>query len=77
MKLLAHTITLQPWQSASIGVRFVCEAASALLWPLAPDDRMTVLISLLAAHIGDVAETDDQIDAVIDVLRMQMKLIQH
>ncbi|MBT1509490.1 hypothetical protein KIP88_03150 [Bradyrhizobium sp. SRL28] len=74
MKQPAHTIELTPWQSASIGVRVVCEATNAMLWPLQPDDRMTALISLLANHICDVAENDDQIDAIIDVLRMQLKM---
>ena len=70
----AHTIVLTPWQDAGVGVRVVCEATNALLWPLQPDDRLTALISLLAHHIPDVAETDDQIDAVMDVIRMQLKM---
>lgn len=74
MKQPAHTIVLQPWSHSGIGVRVACEAIATLLWPLAPDDRMTALISLLAYHIGDVAENDDQIDAIIDVLKMQMKI---
>jgi len=72
MRQPAH-IVLAPWHAASIGVRVACEAVSALLWPLTPDHRMTVLITLLAHHIGGVAKTDDQIDAVIDMLRMQMR----
>ena len=74
MKQPAHTIELTPWQSAGVGVRVVCEATNAMLWPLQPDDRITALISLLAHHVEDVAENDDQIDAIIDVLRMQMKI---
>jgi hypothetical protein len=45
-----------------------------LLWPLQPDDRMTVLINLIAAQIGTMVENEDQVDALIDVLRMQLKL---
>jgi hypothetical protein len=74
MKAPAHTITLQPWSRASTGVRVVCEATSMMLWPLPPDDRMTALISLLAHHIDAVAENDDQIDAIVDVLRMHLKM---
>jgi hypothetical protein len=70
----AHTIMLTPWSNTSAGVRMVCEATSMLLWPLQPDDRMTALISLLANNIDDVAETEDQIDAIFDVLRMQLKM---
>jgi hypothetical protein len=35
---------------------------------------MTVLINLMAAQIGTMVETEDQIDALIDMLRMQLKL---
>jgi hypothetical protein len=70
----AHTIVLEPWDETSVAVRVVCEATNMLLWPLTPDDRMTVLINLLADHIGDVAENDDQTDAIIDVLRLQLKM---
>jgi hypothetical protein len=45
-----------------------------LLWPLQSDDRMTVLLNLMAVQIEDMVETEDQIDAIIDVLRMQLKL---
>ena len=48
--------------------------STALLWPLQPDDRMTVLINLMAAQINRMVENEDQIDALIDVLRMQLKL---
>lgn len=74
MKQPAHTIMLTPWSRANMGVRVVCETTSMMLWPLQPDDRMTALISLLANHIDDVAETDDQIDAIVDVVRMHLKM---
>ena len=35
---------------------------------------MTVLINLMAAQINSIAENEDQIDALIDVLRLQLKL---
>ena len=71
----AHSITLEPWGSTSLGTRVAIEAAAAVLWALKPDDRMTALISLLAAQIATIAENEDQIDAIVDVLRMQLKLI--
>ncbi len=70
----AHTITLTPWRGLSLGERVALETATALLWPLQPDDRMTVLINLIAAQIGTMVENEDQVDALIDVLRMQLKL---
>lgn len=73
----AHTITLEPWHSASFGERLALATASALLWPLQPDDRMTVLINLMAVQIDGISANADEIDAIIDVLRMQLKLMKH
>ena len=70
----AHTVVLQPWHGLSFGEKFAIEGATALLWPLTADDRMTVLLNLTAAQIDSMVENDDQIDALIDVLRMQLKL---
>jgi hypothetical protein len=33
-----------------------------------------VLLNLMAVQIEDMVETEDQIDAILDVLRMQLKL---
>jgi hypothetical protein len=74
MKQPAHTIEIESPESLNLGTRVMLEAASALLWPLKPDDRMTVLITLLAGAIGAVAANEDEIDAIVDMLRMQMKL---
>lgn len=73
VKQPTHTITIAPWRNFNAYGRVICEATSAMLWPLSPDERMTILISLLANHIPDVAESDDQVDAVLDVLRMQLR----
>ena len=70
----AHTITLKPWRGLSFGERVALETATALLWPLKDDDRLTVLINLMAAQVDAMAENDDQVDAIVDVLRMQLKL---
>lgn len=70
----AHTIMLAPWRGFRLGERVALDAITAMLWPLKADDRMTVLINLMAAQIAEMVETEDQIDALIDVLRMQLKL---
>jgi hypothetical protein len=70
----AHTITLTPWRGLSFGERIAVEGTTALLWPLQADDRMTVLLNLIAAQIDGMVENDDQIDAIIELLRMQLKL---
>lgn len=69
----AHTITLKPWRGLSFGERVALETTTALLWPLKDDDRLTVLINLMAAQVDAMAENDDQVDAIVDVLRMQLK----
>ena len=73
-KRTAHLIVLEPWSGLSFGERIALEGASALLWPLQHDHRMTVLLNLLATQINNMVETDDQIDALLDVLRKQLKL---
>jgi hypothetical protein len=73
MKQPAHTITLAPWHGLSFGERLMLETTTILLWPLPPDDRVTVLINLLAAQIESMVENEDQVDAIVDVLRLQLK----
>jgi hypothetical protein len=74
MKQAAHTIELSPWRGLSFGERMALDAISAVLWPLKSDDRMTVLLNLLASQIYDIAENEDQVDAIIEVLRTTLKL---
>ncbi len=71
----AHTIQLQTWKGTSIGERIALEMTAMALWPLQDDQRMTVLINLLAAQIDRMIAEDDQIDALMDVLRMQLRLM--
>lgn len=70
----AHTIVLEPWGHASLGSRVAIEASTALLWPFTPDARMAILITLLADQIFEIAANEDEIDAIVDVLRMKLKL---
>ena len=69
-----HTITLESWRGLSLGERVALEAAAALLWPLNADDRITVLLNLLIAQVDGMVENEDQVDALIEVLRMYLKL---
>ena len=69
-----HTITVEPWRSLNFSTRVALEATSAIMWPLNTEDRLTALITLLGSEIEAIAENDEQIDAVIDVLRQQMRL---
>lgn len=72
----AHTILMQPWRTASFGERMALEMTTLTLWPLKDDDRMSVLINLLASEIDRTITDDDQIDALIDLLRLQLKMRQ-
>jgi hypothetical protein len=72
-----HTITPMRYRDASFGERLGLEMVGAVLWPLGNDERMTVLLSALGAQITDTIETEDQIEALIDVLRLQLKLRLH
>lgn len=67
-----HSITPMPWEASSFGERVAVDTITAVLWPLRDDARMTVLISLLATQTADIATDDDQIDAIIDLLRPQL-----
>lgn len=69
-----YTITPMQWRRGSLGERFGLEMVGAVLWPLKNDERMTVLLSALGAQIIDTVENEDQIEALIDVLRIQVKL---
>ena len=71
----AHTIELVPWRGTSVGERIALEMTSMALWPLEDDARMTVLINLLAAQIDRMVTEDDQIDVLIDLLRMQLRMM--
>lgn len=66
-------LTRQPWQRLSAYERVVLETSSAILWPLAPDDRLSVLINLMSKEIAGIAGNEDAVDAVIDMLRMRLK----
>lgn len=70
----AHTIQLVPWRGTSTGERIALEMTSLIIWPLQDDERMTVLINLMSAQIDRMCTEDDQIDALIDLLRMQLRM---
>ena len=76
MRPRAHTIMLDAVAQASASASaWRLETATALLWPLKDDDRLTVLINLMAAQVDTLwPKNDDQVDAIVDVLRLQLKL---
>lgn len=77
MKQPAHTITISPWRGLGFGERMALDGVTAMLWPLQSEARLTVLLNLMAAQIDDMAADPDQVDAIIDTLRMTLKLSRH
>jgi hypothetical protein len=66
------SLTPTPWHRVTFGERVALDMVTAVLWPLRDDERMTVLINILAAQIGDSVE-EERIDGLIEMLRMQLK----
>jgi hypothetical protein len=69
-----YTITPMQYRSTSFGERLALEIVGAAMCPLGDDQRMSVLMSVLGAQIIDMVETEDQIEALVDVLRVHLKL---
>ena len=69
-----HTITPMQWRDGSFGERLGLEIVSVVLWSLTHDERMTVLLTTLGSQITQTVESEEQVEAIIDMLRMQMKL---
>jgi hypothetical protein len=64
-----HAIILEPMTGLSFGERWGLDAGTAILWPLNFDQRITVLVNLLAAQL----ESDTQAEAVGDMLKMSVR----
>ena len=45
MTRATHTITIEPLDGLSFGTRVALDAATAILWPLCRDDKLTALIT--------------------------------
>ena len=69
-----HQITTESLLSLRLGERVALEAISAVLWPLDTDEQMDLRLTPLADNVADIAETDAEIDALIERLRFHFKL---
>lgn len=70
--MLVHRITKQTYAEATFGERLALEMISASLWPFKTDDRIGLLITMLANEVVNVVENDDQVEAVLDQFRMHL-----
>lgn len=62
-------ITVDQWGGVSFGERWALEVASAILWPLGEDQRITVLINLLASQL----DNEEQVNAISDMLKLSLR----
>jgi hypothetical protein len=69
-----HQITTESVLSLRFSERLALEMVTAVLWPLDTDERIGLLLTTLADNVADVAETDEEIDALIERLRLHFKL---
>jgi hypothetical protein len=69
-----YSVIATPFEATPFGERLALHMVSISVWPLKIDDRVSVLMTALGIEILPQVETDDQIEAVLDQLRIQMKL---
>jgi hypothetical protein len=72
-----HRITAESILNMRFSERLALEMITASLWPLAADERIGLLLTMLADNLCDVAETDEEIDAIVERLRLHIKLECH
>ncbi|MEY9235350.1 hypothetical protein ABIF78_007673 [Bradyrhizobium japonicum] len=68
-----HSITLET-SEGSFRLRLALNMTSMTLSPLQIDERISVLMTLLAKEVVTVADSDDEIDIIINMLRLNLKL---
>jgi hypothetical protein len=69
-----HVITAESVLSLRFSERLALEMITAVLWPLGTDERIGLLLTTLADNVADVAETDEDIDALVERLRFHFKM---
>ncbi len=74
MSQRTHRITAESILNLRFNERLALEMITVMLWPLAADERIGLLLTTLADNVCDVAETDEEIDAIVERLRLHFKL---
>ena len=64
----SHRITAESVLNMRFNERHALEMITVMLWPLAADERIGLLLTTLADNVRDVAETDEEIEAILDAL---------
>lgn len=68
-----HQITTESALSLRFSERLALEMITTVLWPLDTDERIGLLLTTLADNVADVAETDEEIDALVEKLRFHFR----
>ena len=74
MMMKMYSITATAFENATFGERLALNMIGMSVMPFERDDRISILMTALGIEILPQVETDDQIEAVLDQLRIQMKL---
>ena len=77
MSRRTHQITTEGPLGLRFSERLALEMITAVLWPLHTDERIGLLLTTLADNVADVAETDEEIDALVERLRFHFKMEMH
>ncbi len=77
MSYRTHRITAESVLNVRFNERLALEMITVMLWPLAADERIGLLLTTLADNVCDVADTDEEIDAIVERLRLHFKLERH
>ena len=77
MPYRTHHITTESLYGLRFSERLALEMITAVLWPLHTDERIGLLLTTLADNVADVAETDEEIDALVERLRFHFKMEMH
>jgi hypothetical protein len=69
-----HQTTTESVLSLRFSERLALEIITAVMWPLNTDERIGLLLTTLADSVADVAKTDEEVDALVERLRLHFKL---
>ena len=77
MSRRTHQITSESLLGLRFSERLALEMITTVLWPLHTDERIGLLLTTLADNVVDVAETDEEIDVLVERLRFHFKMEMH
>jgi hypothetical protein len=69
-----YSITATRFENVTFGERLALNMIGMTIAPFKTDDRISLLMTALGIEILPQVEDDDQTEAVLDQLRIQMKL---